>query len=56
MIADSVEAEGDDLSISTIPQAMVLFNPVLSFEHEQMITRLGDNKHLPACVDPVRHE
>jgi acetyl esterase/lipase len=37
MIAKSVEAEGDDLSISTIPQAMVLFNPVLNFEHELII-------------------
>ena len=55
MIADSVEAEGDDLSISTIPQAMVLFNPVLSFEHEQMVTRLGDNKHLARKISPTAH-
>lgn len=55
MIADSVEADGDDLSISTIPQAMVLFNPVLSFEHEQMITRLGDNKHLARKISPTSH-
>ena len=55
MIADSVEAEGDDLSISTIPQAMVLFNPVLSFEHEQMIKRLGDNKHLARKISPTSH-
>jgi dienelactone hydrolase len=55
MIDDSVEAEGDDLSISTIPQAMVLFNPVLSFEHEQMITRLGDNKHLASKISPTSH-
>jgi acetyl esterase/lipase len=55
MIADSVEAEGDDLSISTIPQAMVLFNPVLSFEKEQMIGRLGDNKHLARKISPTSH-
>jgi acetyl esterase/lipase len=55
MIADSVEAEGDDLSISTIPQAMVLFNPVLSFENEQMIGRLGDNKHLARKISPTSH-
>jgi len=53
MIADSVDAEGDDLSISTIPQAMVLFNPVLSFENEQMIGRLGDNKHLARKISPT---
>jgi len=55
MIADSVEAEGDDLSISTVPQAMVLFNPVLSFENEQMITRLGDNKHLARKISPTAY-
>ncbi len=55
MIADSVEAEGDDLSVSTIPQAMVLFNPVLSFEHEMIIERLGDNKHLAKKISPTAH-
>lgn len=55
MIADSVDAEGDDLSISTIPQAMVLFNPVLSFENEQMLKRLGDNKRLASKISPTSH-
>ncbi len=55
MIDDSVEAAGDDLSISTIPQAMVLFNPVLSFEHEMIISRLGDNKHLARKISPTSH-
>jgi acetyl esterase/lipase len=55
MIADSVEAADDDLTISTIPQAMVLFNPVLSFEHGQMIARLGDNKHLARKISPTAH-
>jgi acetyl esterase len=55
MIAKSVEADSDDLSVSTIPQAMVLFNPVLSFENEQMIGRLGDNKHLARKISPISH-
>jgi acetyl esterase/lipase len=55
MIAKSVEADSDDLSISTIPQAMVLFNPVLSFENEQMIRRLGDNKQLARRISPTAH-
>jgi acetyl esterase/lipase len=55
MITKSVEADGDDLSVSTVPQAMVLFNPVLSFEHEQMLTRLGDNKHLARKISPTSH-
>ena len=55
MIKKSVEADGDDLSVSTIPQAMVLFNPVLSFENEQMIVRLGDNKRLARKISPTSH-
>ncbi|TKJ37763.1 MAG: hypothetical protein CEE38_06755 [Planctomycetes bacterium B3_Pla] len=55
MIAESVEAEGDDLAISTVPQAMLLFNPVLSFENEQMLTRLGENKHLARKISPTSH-
>ena len=55
MIADSVEAADDDLTVSTIPQAMLLFNPVLSFENEQMIGRLGDNKHLARKISPTSH-
>jgi len=55
MIDRSVEAEGDDLSISTVPQAMVLFNPVLSFENEQMISRLGDNKNLAHKISPTAY-
>ncbi len=55
MIAKSVEAEGDDLSISTIPQAMVLFNPVLSFDHEQMIGRINGDKELARKISPTLH-
>ncbi len=55
MIAKSVDADGDDLSISTIPQAMVLFNPVLNFGHEGMIGRLGDNKQLAGRISPTQH-
>jgi len=55
MIRDSVDAEGDDLSISTVPQAMVLFNPVLSFKHEMIIRRLGDKKHLAGRISPTLH-
>jgi acetyl esterase/lipase len=55
MIPKSVEADGDDLSISTIPQAMVLFNPVLSFDHEQMIGRINGDKELARKISPTLH-
>ena len=55
MIKRSVEADGDDLSISTIPQAMVLFNPVLSFDNERMIKRLNGDKQLARRISPTLH-
>jgi len=55
MIPKSVEADGDDLSISTIPQAMVLFNPVLSFENEQMLERLNGDEQLARKISPTRY-
>jgi len=55
MIAKSVEAEGDDLSISTIPQAMVLFNPVLNFDHELIIERINGDKELARKISPTLH-
>lgn len=55
MIPESVEAEGDDLSISTIPQAMVLFNPVLSFVHGGLLGRIGGNEEVGAKISPLQH-
>ena len=55
MIDKSVEADTDDTAISTIPAAMLLYNPVLSFENEQMIGRLGDKKDLARKISPTAH-
>ena len=55
MIRDSVEAPGDDLSISTIPQAMVLFNPVLNFDHELIIDRINGDRQLARKISPTLH-
>jgi acetyl esterase/lipase len=54
-IPKSVEADGDDLSISTIPQAMVLFNPVLSFENERMLKHLNGDEQLAEKISPTRY-
>ncbi len=53
MIDKCVEADGDDLSISTVPQAMVLFNPVLSFENPALAQRLGNKKDLAKKISPT---
>ena len=55
MITKSVEADSDDLSVSTIPQAMVLFNPVLNFENEQIIKRVNGDKRLARKISPTLH-
>lgn len=55
MITESVDDKNDDLSIPTVPRAMVLFNPVLSFEHEKIIDRLGDKAELARKISPTAH-
>ena len=55
MIAKSVDDKNDDLTISTIPRAMVLFNPVLNMAHERIISRMGDAKPLAAKISPIVH-
>jgi len=55
MIEKSCEAKGDDLSISTIPQAMVLFNPVLNFENEDMMKRFGVERNIAGKISPTKY-
>ena len=55
IIPESVEAEDDDLSISTNPQAMVLFNPVLSFVHGGLVDRINDDGEIAAKISPILH-
>jgi len=54
-IPQSVDAETDDLTISTVPQAMVLFNPALSFFHEKLISRINGNEELARKISPTLH-
>ena len=46
IIPESVEAKDADLSISTNPQAMVLFNPVLSFMYGGLVNRVNGDKEI----------
>ena len=55
IIPESVEAEDDDLSISTNPQAMVLFNPVLSFVHGGLVDRINGDEEIAAKISPILH-
>jgi CubicO group peptidase (beta-lactamase class C family)/acetyl esterase/lipase len=53
IIPESVEAEDDDQSISTIPQAMVLFNPVLSFMHGGLSSRVNGDEEIAEKISPL---
>jgi acetyl esterase/lipase len=55
IIADSVDAPDDDLTVSTMPAAMILFNPVLSFEPPELSRRLGGAEDLVLKISPNAH-
>lgn len=55
MIEDCVDAPDDDLTISTMPAAMILFNPVMSFENEKLLRRLGERGNLARRISPSAH-
>jgi acetyl esterase len=55
IIKESAEAEGDDLSISTMPQAMVLYNPVLNCTREKMLERLDGDEAVARKISPTFH-
>jgi len=55
MIGDCVDAESDDRDVSTIPQAMVLFNPVLDLTTERIRDRLDGNESLARKISPTVH-
>ena len=55
MIEDSIDAPDDDLTISTIPAAMILFNPVMSFEPPELSKRIGNRDELVRKISPNAH-
>lgn len=55
IIKESVESETDDLSVPTMPCAMVLFNPVLDFEQESLLSRLNNDQTLSRRISPLFH-
>jgi len=55
VIDDTVDDASDNLKISTIPQAMVLYNPALDFTHERLIDRINGNEELARKISPTLH-
>jgi acetyl esterase len=61
-VVEGLEAEGEDLSISSRPNLLILFNPVMDltgelirsrFGSEEMALRISPNQHLSASVPPM---
>lgn len=55
-LTEGLEAEGEDLSISSRPNALVLFNPVLRFDGvPELMGRIGQNEALGRQISPTLH-
>lgn len=51
-----LEAEGEDEKISSRPNAMILFNPVLKFSgYERLMSRIGGDEQLGRRLSPTLH-
>ncbi len=51
-----LDAEGEDANVSSKPNALVLFNPVLRFaEIPQLMERIGDDEALGKAISPSLH-
>lgn len=55
-LAPGVEPEGEDANVSSKPNAMVLFNPVLRFtDIPQLMKRVGNDEALGKAISPTLH-
>lgn len=54
-ICDGLDSKQEDATISSKPNALVLFNPVLNFNQPKLIERLGEKSDLAEALSPTRH-
>lgn len=55
-LTPGLDAEGEDASISSKPNALVLFNPVLRFHGiPQLMERIGNDEALGKAISPTLH-
>jgi acetyl esterase len=55
-LTEGLEADGEDRSISSKPNALVLFNPVLSFDGvPSLMDRIGNDEALGKNLSPTLH-
>ncbi|MDG3007500.1 alpha/beta hydrolase [Paludisphaera mucosa] len=55
-LTPGLDAAGEDLAVSSRPNALVLFNPVLRFTGApELMRRIGDDAALGEAISPSRH-
>lgn len=55
-LAPGLDAAGEDLAISSRPNALVLFNPVLNFEgRASLLERIGNDAAMAKAISPTLH-
>ena len=52
-LTPGLEAEGEDTTISSKPNALVLFNPAAAFLDPQMMERIGNDEALGKAISPT---
>lgn len=50
-----LDAAGEDLNVSSRPNVLVLFNPVLSFQNEKLVKAIRNDAELARKMSPVMH-
>lgn len=54
-LTPGLDAKDEDLSISSQPNVLVLFNPVLDLTEPGLLKRVGDDEELAKALSPTRH-
>lgn len=55
-LTPGLDAEGEDAKVSSVPNALVLFNPVLRFSGiPQLMERIGNDEALGKAISPTLH-
>ena len=55
-LTPGLDAEGEDAKVSSMPNALVLFNPVLRFSGiPQLMERIGNDEALGKAISPTLH-
>lgn len=54
-ICDGLDSKQEDLTISSKPNVLVLFNPVLNFNLPKLLERINDKSDLAEAISPTRN-